>query len=929
MKRRLFPRIAFLIVVLVSLAGFFISNGIHIALADFQPKNPPLTTPWTTQVSNTNPLPEYPRPQMTRTNWQSLNGQWQFLNATSLQTPPAAQDFAQAQTVLVPYPIESALSGIQHYYPYMWYHRTFTIPANWNNQNVLLNFGAVDWQATVYINGQNVGSHSGGYNAFSFDITSHLKGGDNDILVGVYAPVDGDNVNEPIGKQRLHPGGVLYTSASGIWQTVWLEPVPAAHITRLDMTPDVGGQSLHLTVQGAGINGQTVNAVATTPDGGQIGNVTGNVGTALTLSVPNPHLWSPNDPFLYNLQVSLVNGSTTVDQVGSYFGMRSLKLAMVNGVLRPTINSQFIFQMGTLDQGYWPDGIYTAPTDDALKFDIQHQKDLGYNTIRKHAKVESDRWFYWADKIGVLVLQDMPQQFANPVPAPARTEFENEFHEMITQHMDSPSIIQWTVFNESWGQYDQARLNTEVKGWDPSRFVNGMSGVNCCGSVDGGNGDVIDDHLYPTPGYGPFTPSATRYVEVGEFGGLGLINATNTPTDHQFAGGFAYEDEHTSVGLTNRYVGLLQLIQTLVPQGLSGAIYTQWTDVEGEQNGVMTYDRQVMKMDANAITNANKAVIATSSLAGQLPLNAIESFQVTTSGFTDRSIQIANSLGVTSVVNAGSDAGVKQAATFRVVAGLASNTCYSFASIANAGQYLRHSNFRIRSDANDGSDLFKQDATFCLHQGLSGDNISLESFNNHGYYIRHRNAEVWLDPVENSDLYRADATWHVISPWSRSGVLLTTNGLQSIQVTTTGFTDRSITHENGLGVTEVVNSGSAVGLRQNASFRIVPGLADNSCYSFESLNSPGQYFRHSNFRISLAAPDGSNGFKQDATFCAQSGLAGQGVSFQSYNYPDHYIRHFNAELWLAVSDAGGNASDNPNVYAQDTTWNVIAPWATA
>ena len=859
---------------------------------------------------------------MTRTNWQSLNGQWQFAGATSLQNPPFNQNLAE--TVLVPYPIESALSGIQRHETYMWYRRNFTTPSNWNGQNVLLNFGAVDWQATVYVNGQNAGFHSGGYGAFSLDITRYLNGGTNELIVGVYAPVDGGTNDAPIGKQRLNPVGVLYTASSGIWQTVWMEPVSTSYITRLDMTPNVNGQSLQLTVQGANINGQTVQAIAST-GGTQVGSATGTVGNVISIPVPNPHLWSPNDPFLYDLQVSLVNGPTVVDQVGSYFGMRSLSVGMVDGVLRPLLNGKFVFQMGTLDQGYWPDGIYTAPTDDALRFDIQQQKNLGFNLIRKHAKVESARWYYWADKIGMLVMQDMPQQFAQPVPAPAQTEFENEFHEMVTEHMDSPSIIQWTVFNESWGQYDEARVTALVKSWDPSRFVNGMSGVNCCGSIDGGNGDVIDDHIYPNPGTGPFTPSATRFVVLGEFGGLGLF----TISGHQFPNGFANENEMNSAGLTNRYVNLLQQIQSLVPQGLSGAVYTQWTDVEGEQNGIMTYDRQVMKMDANAVTAANTAVIATSSLAGQLPLNTVQSFQVTTPGFMDRFMQVVNGLGVTSVVNAGSDAGSKQAATFRVVPGLADNTCYSFASITNPGQYLRHSNFRIHSDPSDGSNGFNLDATFCVQPGLSGDNISLESKNYPGYYIRHRNAELWLDPFQDTSQYREDATWHVISPWSRSGVVLNVNALQSIQVTTPGLTDHSMIRSNGLGYTAVINSGSDLGSRQSATFQIVQGLADNSCYSFESLTNPGEYLRHSNFRIHSDPSDGSNGFNQDATFCVQPGLSGQGVSFQSYNYPDHYIRHFDGELWLATSDAGGNPSDNPNLFPQDTTWNVIAPWATA
>jgi len=396
---------------------------------------------------------------------------------------------------------------------------------------------------------------------------------------------------------------------------------------------------------------------------------------------------------------------------------------------------------------------------------------------------------------------------------------------------------------------------------------------------------------------------------------------------HQWPNGFGYEMQPDSTALTNRYVGLMQQVQALITsQGLSAAIYTQFTDVEGEINGIMTYDRQIMKMDTGSITGANTVVIAASDVSGQFPLNTVKSFQVTTPGYTDHYMQIANSLGVTAAVNASSDAGSKQASSFRIVLGLADATCYSFASITTPGQYLRHANYRIHSDPADGSALFNQDATFCARAGLSGDNISLESKNYPGYYIRHRNSELWLDPFQDSTLYRSDATWHVASPWSRSGVVLAVNALHSFQVTTPGLTDRSIRHSNGLGYTEVVTSGSDAGLRQDATFRIVPGLADATCYSFESLNYPGQYLRHSNYRIRKDAPDGSGSFNQDATFCAQPGLSGQGVSFQSYSYPDHYIRHINAELWIA-SNGGGNPSDNPASYVQDASWNVIAPWA--
>ena len=458
------------------------------AQAVYIPKTPPLTTPWTSQVSLTNPLPEYPRPQLTRPDWQSLNGQWQFAAASSLTTPPVGQNLAE--TILVPYPTESAISGIMRHLNNMWYRRTFTVPSGWSGRRVQLNFGAVTWRASVWVNGQSIGAHSGGYDSFSFDITNALNGGTNEIIVGVYSPVDAAGI--PLGKQRLNGSGIFYTAASGIWQTVWLEPTTPVRITRLDTTPDVPAGVLDLVAQTAGGTGQTVTAQVLS-GGTVVGTASGAQGAHLRIPVPNARLWNPDDPFLYDLRVTLSGG----DSVGGYFGMRSLGKAMVGGALRPLLNGKFVFQMGTLDQGYWPDGIYTAPTDEALRFDLERQKALGFNMVRKHVKVEPARWFYHADRIGLMVWQDMPSMFGTA--AADRTNFESELRRIVDQLRGITSIVQWVPFNEGWGEYDPARIADLVKSWDPTRLVNNNSGSNCCG-FDGGNGDVIDDHIYVGPG---------------------------------------------------------------------------------------------------------------------------------------------------------------------------------------------------------------------------------------------------------------------------------------------------------------------------------------------------------------------------------------------------------------------------------------------
>ncbi|MFB7597834.1 PA14 domain-containing protein [Streptomyces sp. NPDC056160] len=562
-----------------------------------------LRTPWAAQVGPDNALPEYPRPQLTRSDWLNLNGSWQFAAAHAGEQPPVGKSLPER--ILVPYPVESQLSGIERHEDRMWYRRTFTVPANWHvghGKRLRLNFGAVDWKAEVYVNGTKVAAHQGGYDKFSADVTDALKPGrTQELIVGVYDPTDAAaGENPPLGKQRLDPSGIWYTPTSGIWQTVWMEPVARDHVDSLTLTPDVPHG--RLTVQAQGVR-DGVPVTATAYAGRRkVATAHGRTGSPLTLTIHDPHLWSPDDPFLYNLKVRV-----GADDVGSYFGMRSIAVEQVNGVPRTVLNGKPVFMMATLDQGFWPDGLYTAPTDEALAYDLKAHKQLGFNAVRKHIKVEPDRWFYWADRLGLMVWQDMPAMTAGVDPsAAARAEYEREMKEVIDEHVSSPSVVMWVTFNEGWGQYDEARIARQAKGWDPTRLVNGMSGINL--GTDGGAGDIIDEHGYPSPALPPH-PDGKRALVSGEYGGLGLA-----VPGHAWPVQQSYVDVDPAA-YTDDYLTKLGEVRALACRGSNGAVYTQISDVEGELNGLLTYDRRVLKPDASRVRAAQQALIRDASRA--------------------------------------------------------------------------------------------------------------------------------------------------------------------------------------------------------------------------------------------------------------------------------------------------------------------------
>jgi hypothetical protein len=601
---------------LISIA-LLLCISIIINAQTWTPKKAVLMSQWASKVSPVNALPEYPRPQMVRKDWVNLNGVWQFQSGKADDAVPSGKDLSGV--ILVPYPVEAPLSGVMQHYDRIWYRRTFTISPSWKNKQIMLNFGAVDWESEVYINGKSVGVHKGGYDGFSYDITPFLKEtGSQEVIVRVYDPTD--LYGAPRGKQTIAEQryGIMYTPTTGIWRTVWLEPVEKVSISNLKLIPDIDGKRLKITVTtSSSESGVTVTATA--KEGSKsVGIAVDKPGSEFNLPLANPKLWPPEDPFLYDLTVTLKKDGKTLDIVNSYFGMRKVSLGTEGGFNKIFINNKFLFEIGPLDQGFWPDGIYTAPTDEALKFDIAQMKAHGFNFIRKHIKVEPDRWYYWCDKLGVMVWQDMPSAnsymsrgFTRP---PVDTlAYKLEFTRLIESHWSFPSIIMWVVFNESQGQHNTPGLVKLAKELDPSRLVNQASG-----GTNVGVGDLLDVHSYPEPS-APVPTVPNQALVCGEFGGLTYRypgHEYDAPHSH------GYLDIKSIDGLVNTYRGLVtELINMKNDKGLSAAVYTETSDVETEVNGWLTYDR-LLKVDPLKLKAINDRLTgnATVTLVDVLPV---------------------------------------------------------------------------------------------------------------------------------------------------------------------------------------------------------------------------------------------------------------------------------------------------------------------
>ena len=580
--------------------------------AQWKPAGDKIKTPWAEQVDPSNVLPEYPRPQMQRSDWVNLNGEWDYAIQKKGLTEPASFD----GKILVPFAVESSLSGVQKSVGAdneLWYKRTFTIPSSWKNRDIILNFGAVDWLADVFINGIFIGKHQGGYTPFSFNITSYLKGsGAQKVVVRVWDP--SDKGFQPRGKQVNNPEGIFYTSVTGIWQTVWIEPVAKNHVTAIKSIPDIDRSTVNVTVSSSA--GKTADMVEVKlMDKGQvIATAKGLAGKTLRLAVKNPKLWSPEKPYLYDLKVSLLAGNKKLDEITSYTALRKISYKRdTNGIMRFQLNNRNLFQYGPLDQGWWPDGLYTAPSDEAMLFDIKKTKEFGFNMIRKHVKVEPARWYYHCDKEGILVWQDMPSGDMGNVWKPKEynagtdknrsqesvSNYYREWKEIMDMLVSSPSVVVWVPFNEAWGQFDTEKVVSWTKTYDPSRLVNPASGGNhrACG-------DILDLHNYPGPDMYLF--DSARVNVLGEYGGIGLPTEGHLWWDKK---NWGYIQFKNSDEVTAEYVKYAEKLKEFVKRGFSAAVYTQTTDVEGEVNGLMTYDRKVAKINEAAIRKVNLEVI--------------------------------------------------------------------------------------------------------------------------------------------------------------------------------------------------------------------------------------------------------------------------------------------------------------------------------
>ena len=572
----------------------------------WQPAKGPLMTRWAEQVSPKKVHSEYPRPQMVRKDWMNLNGLWEY----AIRPKDASQPDRFDGQILVPFPVESALSGVMKAVGQdnrLWYRRTVKTPKKWASQKVLLHFGAVDWDATVWVNGKQVGNHRGGYDPFTLDITETLKpSGEQEIIVSVWDPTDAGT--QPRGKQVREPRGIWYTAVTGIWRTVWLEPVPKTYIESIRLVPDIDSESLRVVAVCPGAS-PSYDVEVEAKDGWFTKDKTkGKPGDRIVLTIKKPKLWSPDSPFLYDLKVRLEdNIGKKVDEVTGYFGMRKIEVRKdKKGINRLFLNNKALFQYGPLDQGWWPDGLYAAPSDKALKYDIEVLKKLGCNMLRKHVKVEPARLYYWCDKLGLMVWQDMPngdKHIRGSDPDLQRsqesaTQFELELKHVVEAFGNHPCIVMWVPFNEGWGQYDTARIVTFIKGLDGTRLVNSASGW-----TDRGVGDVHDIHRYPGPAAPP--TEENRAAVLGEFGGLGLPVKGHTWQDEK---NWGYRSFETPEALTEAYLALIENLRSLIGDGLCAAVYTQTTDVEIEVNGLMTYDRAMVKADAKKIAAANKSL---------------------------------------------------------------------------------------------------------------------------------------------------------------------------------------------------------------------------------------------------------------------------------------------------------------------------------
>ena len=590
----------------VSILSFFVLSVSCIQKKEINWKiaENPILTKWASEVDPLKPWLQYPRPDMVRNAWINLNGLWDYSVTQKGKKPEK-----WSGSILVPYPVESALSGVRKKISEnenLWYKRTFGIPNVWNKKNILLNFEACDWETTVWVDGKEVGTHRGGYDPFTFDITESLDNKKlHELLVCVWDPTD--KGTQPRGKQVTSPGSIWYTSTTGIWQTVWIEPVNKSYIAsfRAVTNADNGTIIFKTDVKNADAGSLLFKILK---EGRTIATATGKANNETTLQIKDPLLWSPDKPFLYDVTIELKNNNRIVDRVKSYIGIRKISIGKTaDGFTRMLLNNEFIYQNGPLDQGFWPDGIYTPPTEDAMVYDLRMIKKMGFNMLRKHVKVENRIFYYWCDKLGILIWQDMPsgdESISGNLPdikksKEATIQFELELKRMIETKYNHPSIIMWVPFNEGWGQFETGRITGLIADYDPTRLVNSSSGW-----TDRGTGNINDIHHYPDPAVQP--AEENRAIVLGEFGGLGLPLQGHTWEQKNWG----YRNMDDTLQLLSRYESYFDMVHRFIKEnGLSATIYTQTTDVETETNGLMTYDRKINKMGVENVFKANHNII--------------------------------------------------------------------------------------------------------------------------------------------------------------------------------------------------------------------------------------------------------------------------------------------------------------------------------
>ncbi|MBT4959324.1 MAG: beta-galactosidase [Flavobacteriaceae bacterium] len=591
---------------------FFISLNIH---SQWKPIGDNIKTDWGENINPDNVLQEYPRPILVRKDWKNLNGLWDYTITGKGENKPKNYD----GEILVPFAIESSLSGVKKRISKekeLWYHKNFQIPRKWKKKEIILHFGAVDWESELWINDKKVGIHKGGYDPFSFNITPYLKKVKNQkIELRVWDPTD--EGFQPRGKQVKNPRGIWYSPVSGIWQTVWIEPLNTKHISNLYTTTNIDIPSVTIKTFTSYNSEKDFLQLIIRESDKIISKIQQKFDSEIKIAINQPKLWTPENPFLYDLEINLISEGEIIDVVKTYFGMRKISIRKdINGTRRLHLNNKQYFQFGTLDQGWWPDGLYTAPSDDALKFDIIKTKEYGFNMIRKHVKVEPARWYYHADKIGMLVWQDMPNPGkTNPptwirnkffdgkeyIPPPeVEKNFMNEWKEIIDFLYSNPSIVCWVPFNEGWGQFNTIEITNWTKKYDPYRLVNPASGGNHYKI-----GDITDVHNYPNPIMKFYDPERSNVL--GEYGGIGLAIDGHLWQKNKNWGYVKYSNSKEA---TDEYINFGNQLFEMVPKGFSGAIYTQTTDVEGEVNGLMTYDRKILKLDVERVKKINLKVIS-------------------------------------------------------------------------------------------------------------------------------------------------------------------------------------------------------------------------------------------------------------------------------------------------------------------------------